>query len=296
MADRVCLIATVRSPVNELLEFARYHLAAGVEKIVLFFDDPDDPAAAALADVGKVVSIRCDAAYWAARRMQKPDAIEHRQIANANFALQIARAEGYDWIAHIDSDELLLAERPLGLVLAEYSADVVRFDIKEAVAEQDFYVCRFETTLFRQPLTEDRRKRLASIAPADIQGILFEGEYFRAHTVSKAAVRLNSRIESMGIHGPRSPRLSEVQTPKIVLLHYDCIGIDDWRRKWVRRLDASGTATGMRAARVTQMKLFAQAYGDESAERALYALMHKVTERQKELLLGLDLMTVVRRA
>ena len=79
MSDTICVIATVRSPVNELMEFVRYHLAAGVGGIVLFFDDPDDTAADAVAGHPGVVPVRCNAAYWHARRVDRPTAIEERQ-------------------------------------------------------------------------------------------------------------------------------------------------------------------------------------------------------------------------
>lgn len=294
MTDRVCLIATVRSPINELLEFTRYHLAAGVDKVILFFDDPNDTAVEAIAGIPRVVSIVCDTSYWAARRTARPQAVEHRQIVNVNFGMQLARADHCDWIIHIDADELLLAQEPVGAVLARYSADMVRFAMKEAVAEQDYYTSRFQATLFREPLSDADGAKLAALSPEDVRDVLFEGEYFRAHTASKVAVRLNSRIKQMGIHGPERQRMSEVKTQDIILLHYDCIGIEDWKRKWLRRLDSSGTAAGMRSARTRQLDLFKQAHGDESKERDLYGRLHKVSERQKQLLLTLGLMKVIR--
>jgi hypothetical protein len=294
MTDTICVIATVRSPVNELMEFVRYHLAAGVGEMLLFFDDPNDTAADAVAGLPGVVLMRCDAAYWHARRMDRPTAIENRQIVNVNFGMTIARSHGFDWIAHIDSDELLFAHNDIGTVLTGCSANVIRFPMKEAVAEQDYYGSRFEATLFKEQLTAAGKKKLAAIPAAVVAGILFEGEYFRGHSASKVAVRLNSAIELMGIHGPQRPqRMPELRTEQITLLHYDCIGIDDWKRKWSRRIDATGTATEMRSARNKQLELFKQAYGNEASERALYSRLHKVSEHQKALLMTLGLLTVV---
>jgi hypothetical protein len=293
MPDTVCLIATVRSPVNELLEFTGHHLAAGIDAIILFFDDPNDPAIGSLAAHSNVISIVCDAGYWDQRRSARPGNIETRQIANVNFGLQLARARSYDWIIHLDGDELLSAQNAIGTVLSRYSADVVRFAMKEAVAEHDHYTSRFQATLFREPLTTEGRRRLASLSPADLDGVLLEGEYFRAHSGSKVAVRLNSRLLRMGIHGPERPTMPEVQTSQIVLLHYDCVGIEDWQRKWLRRMDSSGTAIGMRPARAKQLDLFQKVYGDESRERALYGRLHRVSPRQRELLLEIGLLTVI---
>lgn len=265
--------------------------------IVLFFDDPDDTAADAVAGHPGVVQIRCDAAYWHARRVDRPTAIEQRQTVNVNFGMTVARSHGFDWIAHIDSDELLYAQNDIGTVLAGCSANVVRFAMKEAVAEQDYYASRFATTLFREALTAEGRKQLAAMPASALEGVLFEDEYFRGHSASKVAVRLNSNIRLMGIHGPQRPkRMPELRTEQIALLHYDCIGIDDWKRKWSRRIDASGTATEMRAARSRQLALFKQAYGNEASERALYSRLHKVSEQQKRLLMSLGLLTVICRS
>jgi hypothetical protein len=72
---------------------------------------------------------------------------------------------GFDWIAHIDSDELLYAQNDIGTVLTGCSANVVRFAMK-------------------------------------------------------VAVRPNSNIELMGIHGPQRPkRMPELRTEQIALLH-----------------------------------------------------------------------------
>ncbi len=44
MASRICIVATVREPVAIIESFIRYHLAIGVERLFLFFDDPLDEA------------------------------------------------------------------------------------------------------------------------------------------------------------------------------------------------------------------------------------------------------------
>ena len=79
-----------------------------------------------------------------------------------------------------------------------------------------------------------------------------------------------------------------------MLLHYDCMGIDDWKMKWARRLQAGGMAVQMRPARVKQFELFKQAYGDDLQERRLYSRLHKLSEPQKQLLLQCGLLSVVR--
>jgi hypothetical protein len=266
---------------------------AGVDQIFLFFDDPQDPALEVLDGVSpRVTSVRCDAAFWRAQRVKRPAIIEHRQLVNANLGLAWARQYRFDWIIHIDSDELLLADVDLRDILSAEKSAVVRFPMKEAVAEREAYPSRFHTTLFREPLPP---ARIASLSSEDRASVLFEGEYFRGHTASKAAIRVSSAVQSVGIHGPAKPRLAERQSGEITLLHYDCIGLEDWKRKWERRLDGSGTADGMRPGRLRQLELFKHAYGKPAQERELYARLHMASVSQRDRLVGLGVMSVIDR-
>jgi hypothetical protein len=291
MHEKLCVVSTVRSTADELLEFTHYHLNVGIDQILLFFDDPQDPALAVLDGVSpRVIAFRCDTAFWRAQRVKRPSIIEHRQLVNANLALAWARQHRFDWIIHIDSDELLLADTDLRDILSAEASPVVRFPMKEAVAERESYPTRFHATLFREPLPQ---ARIDSLSPADRASILFEGEYFRGHTASKAAIRVNSAVKSVGIHGAAKPRLPERQSSEITLLHYDCIGLEDWKRKWERRLDGSGTADGMRPGRLRQLELFKRAYGKPAQERELYARLHMVSESQRERLIELGVMSAI---
>ena len=288
---KLCLVSTVRSTVGELLDFTHFHLNAGVDWIVLFCDDPHDPALSSLESFGGVTVVPCDDAFWRKQRIERPEIIEHRQMANANLALRWTRQFGFNWLIHIDSDELLVADTDLREILSAESADVVRFPMKEAVAERESYQSRFQATLFREPLSP---AQFACLTPEDHASLLFEDEYFRGHTASKVAVRVNSAVQSVGIHGVTKPKLPESASQKITLLHFDCVGLEDWKSKWKRRLDGSGTAAGMRPARARQLELFKQAHGDPAAERAIYARLHMVNEAQRQRLLALGLLSEIR--
>ena len=57
MTSRVCIVATVREPVTIIESFIRYHLAIGVERLFLFFDDPHDEAIAVARGYSQVTAI-----------------------------------------------------------------------------------------------------------------------------------------------------------------------------------------------------------------------------------------------
>jgi hypothetical protein len=289
-SERICLIATVRSTVAETLCFVNYHLNIGIDEMIIFFDDPNDAAAARLSDYAAVRSIRCDAAYWQERGSNAPIATVGRQEINVNYGLKLAAQTGCDWIIHMDGDELLLPNGDIKTALLGQPSDVVRFAMKEAVSERDRYDCIFEATLFKEPVTQEKD---AEAAMARSLSVFFDGEYFRGHSASKTAVRTASKIEWMGIHGPERPEMAEIVTDQLVLLHYDCVGIENWKNKWVKRIHDPKINPRLRPNRVKQRELFIEAYGNASAELELYSRLHKISERDKRILMQRGLLRVI---
>jgi hypothetical protein len=110
MTAKVCVIATVRANARDTIGFVNCHLNSGIEEIILFLDDPADPAAELLCGYAHVRPIRCDQAYWAARGAEAPGVAQERQEINVNHGVKLAAERGFDWIIHIGSDELLLAD------------------------------------------------------------------------------------------------------------------------------------------------------------------------------------------
>ena len=108
-------------------------------------------------------------------------------------------------MTHIDSDELLFPVGDLRSTLSGYDSSVVRFAMKEAVAEQDHYNSRFDATYFREPLTSESKAKIAAALPAGCDDVLFEGEYFRGHTASKLAVRLIRVLKSWAFTARSGP-------------------------------------------------------------------------------------------
>jgi hypothetical protein len=289
----ICLISTVRTTVRQTICFVNYHLSAGIDEIILFFDDPNDPAAEVFSDYVRVRSIKCDNKYWAARGTAAPLVTQERQEINVNYGLKLAAESGFDWIIHIDSDELLMSKGDIKNILSLQSGDVVRFSMKEAVSEKDHYENIFEATLFKEPVTKEKYSQIALALSLGCEGVFFEGVYFRGHMASKVAVRINSKIEWMGIHRPLRPKMAVIETDLITLLHYDCVGIEDWRNKWISRLDKPEIMARLRPHRVRQQELFKKAYGNAAAELELYSRLHKISEHQKSVLMQHGLLTVI---
>jgi hypothetical protein len=149
IAEKICLIATARSTIHDVLHFVNYHLNIGIDKIILFFDDPNDPAIAPLENYAAVWAVKCDDAYWESRGAERPLTIEQRQEINVNAGLRLAQQNDFGWIIHIDSDELLFLKDDIKAILSRHRGDVVMFSMKEAVPDKDHFRHRFEPSLFK---------------------------------------------------------------------------------------------------------------------------------------------------
>src|SRR6187549_1671547 len=102
MGARVAIASTVRNPGPSIASFVHYHLACGVESILLFFDDPEDPWIDAVPEDPRVSCFPCDAklrACWAdwPERALVDEQVMARQILNVELALQLARDAQLDW-------------------------------------------------------------------------------------------------------------------------------------------------------------------------------------------------------
>jgi hypothetical protein len=284
----VAIVSTVKAPVLECLIHVRHHRALGADRIVMYFDDPQDPALAALQREELVTCVPCTKEHWSSLGLRADASIEDRQVANANHALSLLRRQGFQWFIHIDSDELIQCEGGLAASLETAQAECVRFSIREAVSEDYSSDHCFRSTLFRR-----RGHQLARL----VGWVLcprahLRRQYFRGHTASKVALRITDALQGVGIHGPvGSADLREVQVEHILLLHYDCVGLASFQTKWDRRLDGSARAAEMRDNRTLQLNRYAEAKRQgEAAQRELFARTHMLQARDKVLLSMLGLL------
>ncbi|MCJ8138467.1 glycosyltransferase family 2 protein [Falsirhodobacter halotolerans] len=104
------ICTTAKAPPKALRAFVGHHLSLGADHIWLHLDDPDDPFALSHP---RVTVQRCDARWWGARR---PDRHQNRQARNMQ---RLYAQAPLPWIAHLDVDEFLHPLRPVGEVLAE---------------------------------------------------------------------------------------------------------------------------------------------------------------------------------
>lgn len=297
--SKICTVTTINAPLHEIVSFVNYHLNYGIDRLFLYFDAPDDPALSLLRNHDQISCIRCDDAYWYSTGTGSTGlSIHKKQNINANHALKRARKMGFDWIIHIDGDELLFSRENIKKILQQTEADVLRFEIHEAVPDNDYYPSIFkEKTLFRKCKSSQREKLAQKLG---CNKCFFANRYFRGHIASKTAVRVNSDIISLNIHLPvmaSGPFVPE-NTRRIKLLHFDCCGFDAWKRKWTLRLDDKPDSWQMRTPeRNMQFQAFQNAFSGKNKKDdllAVYRLLHFIPPYERLILRCLDMLTSIR--
>lgn len=287
------IASTVKTPLSQLYLFVNYHLNIGVDHVVLFFDDPEDIGINSFSDYKQVTTIACTSEYWEEKIGYRPKSIEERQVVNVNQAAEYLSLIKCIKIIHIDCDELLYSSIPIKQVFNQIDADIIKFSVLEAVAEREQYANIFLPRLFKK---NPRWIQTSLAKKLGCSKAIFNNEYFRGHTASKAAVRMKPEMAgSYDIHAPKSSLNSAVvTTDAIKLLHFDCVTINEWKMKWDRRLDGTGTALQMRDNRKKQMLLYQSAKdAGEISLSLLFNQMHNIRRRERPVLYILGMLTRV---
>ncbi len=294
--EKICIVTTIKASLQQTLMFVAYHLNIGVDNIILFFSEPGDEAIATLSNIPQVICIPCDRAHWNQQGIEHPEelTLSQRQYINADVGLAIARSQGIDWISHIDSDELIYSEQDVKAILADYDADIVRLEPYEAVADTEVCANAFDARLFKQ-LGSNIQMILAKLTGC--HNAFYRGQFYRGHVKSKVWVRTQAMIKHMNAHLPEALpgyHLKLIHSKQIQLLHYDAIGLETWKEKWIQRVDGSITLD-VRNNRNQQLLDFRKVY--EQGEESLiswYRRLYVLPEREQWILQKLHLLTCIK--
>lgn len=218
-------VTTLKESLETTLNFVAHHLALGVDEMFLFFDDPDDPARAKLANHPKIRTFRCDDRHWA-RLGGRHHAQEYRQVDNAVLAYAATRS---DWIAHIDGDELIQSDIPVPDLLSQVSADALRLTPWEILAPPTGDALSQETQYFKAPLPNTRiGRKAARRAFHPYAGCLKNG--LLSHCWGKFFTRTGMQHVHLGIHVPyrNNQPIPAETTGDARLLHLHGGVFDEW--------------------------------------------------------------------
>lgn len=333
MKNKICVVTMIKAPLKCTLYFVNYHLNIGVDHVYMLFDNPNDEAVEILKRNRRVTCFRGNSEYWKkltsdvklipilkemkkgkgfsgakssqlAKAKKNELARVEKQELNASYVFNLVKKNGYDWVAHLDSDELIYIDGSLKSLLSEApkGIDVLRLTALEAVPEKYSPDNVFlETTLFKGMGTISRfyyrnKKILQRIVPLikKHEGNL-SGAYFHGHAAGKSIVRTNSKIKIVGIHEPapkKGGKLIYAFPSNGYLLHFDSCSFEEWRLKCLRKYDGTVIATAMKKKGVEIFEEFVKAYkkGDINRMHEIYKKNYFIPRGKKIFLMLIGLL------
>jgi hypothetical protein len=267
MRNQACIVTTLRAADKVLRTFIDYHIGIGFSHVFLFFDDPNEVPKDAPYAASEVTFVRNDAilkglwrkTYSYPRYKDDLDnEVMARQIVNVEVARDLALEMGYDWILHIDIDELFVlhgydsVQEHFEEISRENPASVVYLN-HEAVPET-FFVEDYlkEVTLFK------RNHQLLN----ESQLIYLNSRYnkhnlFNYYANGKSAGRVHKYLLPGGVHRFSSDSILHKHT-QTGIFHFPCCGFEhfmckyrirNFNDKWFGRIDVAETLPVYMASR-----------------------------------------------
>lgn len=295
------VVSTIKAPTRDILNFAAHHLELGAHRVLIYLDEDNPEAFAALKAHPKCRVILCDEAYWA-RRKGRPEKHQARQTANATRSYR--RGPGVDWLAHIDVDEFLWPQSPLPAQLAMLDDTVISARIRpvEALAPDPNAAkpgpgekIWFKSFARQQ---KPRRAQTATIYPTYGQ---FLNGGFLSHVAGKVFVRtgiekLSLRIHNAFIDGQMDDEVHELTGT--LLCHLHAHSWESFRTAYDFRLERGSYRPGLKPAPsadgmgVNMNALFSmiEAEGGEPALRAFFDEVCSATPDLRERLMAHNLL------
>lgn len=244
------IVTTLRNAGNILDSFIAYHLAIGFRRIYLFFDDPADPdlpRAAAHPDVTAIAHDQALRERWRHLPQYSEQAtfvdreVMARQVLNTGLAMELARNDGFDWLLHIDSDELF--HSPQQSVPEHFEAagkqglETVVYLNYEAAPESDEIGDFFrEVDLFKVPPHLNKRTVTPALVNAVKSTPQLHPDFFKFYASGKSAVRLSAAgMRPAGVHHfvRHDAAWQTGQSANQFILHFACCGFENFWTKYV---------------------------------------------------------------
>jgi hypothetical protein len=270
---RLTVATIAREPLPVLERFLRWHLAQGAERIILFLDDPEDPAQGPLSGDPRIEVRCCTPAFWDGLGLSPDARFTRRQRAVMTMAY---RDVSDGWVLILDADELMWMRGrslPDALSTLPQGTDTLRVSSAEQVTLAD------GGEAFRMPI---ERREVDRIYGADAPlfrprfGLVGhpEGKSFHRAGLSDIRLKLHWAVTEAGekIEGPLWGADDQAH-----LLHYFAPGYDRWRSKMEWRAGAHGFA-GPLKERLAEIAAMDE---PETGYRALYDRLHALSAQEE---------------
>jgi hypothetical protein len=255
MSQRVAIVTTIRNAGAVLQSFLHYHLSTGFEHIFLFFDDPHDDSIREVENHPRISVIRHDEELRRKWRMTRAYAkfeylrryvdleVMARQALNVGVAIELALEKQFDWLLHIDVDELFYSPdksvRDHFQTLSDANIRRAVYSNYEGVPQKTDVSDYFrEVTIFKKNpkclsggVFDDRQK-------ASIQSVpQLSEQFFLFYANGKCAAQISKDLlPAVGSHWFILPdeqkSISTFFSHRQLILHYPCCGFAHFWNKY----------------------------------------------------------------
>jgi hypothetical protein len=238
----------------------------GIDHMYLFFDDPNDQSIPCLEKNNRLSLFRCDDAHWSRLGLTSGSKIQLKQEQNSTLSFHMARESGFEWMIHLDHDELMYGPYSIKHFFNSVSKkiDIVRFPVMEAMPQKRSYenpyleISDFKvynalsattqgfTTNPKNIARQEKaaslwhlKKRIARVLRSAHITYDIGNNFLHGHQVGKSASRTSANISVIKNHIPAPAENSKPElkvSQSFYVLHYDCMGFDSWKHKWKSRI------------------------------------------------------------
>jgi len=240
---RWAVVATIKAPTLDILNYAAHYLSLGAARLYLFLDFPDPDAQMHLEQNPKIHVTNTGPDYWKLRG-RRPQTVERRQIENIKTAIEFARDDDIAWLGHFDCDEFLHvpSHANVGLRLARLDDDIMcarALPVEYLVPDRTDYTGPDQ---FKRLATPFARRRQISMRAYPEFGAMVSGG-FLSHQVGKSFFRIVPELMAPRIHFCDYPTHSDTKIKTLAhldLAHYHTSAWDNFYQKY-RERRASGS-------------------------------------------------------
>lgn len=175
---RVGISCLLNESPEQVKVFVYYHLALGVSKIRLYFDDPDDQMADFDYGSKSIEIIRCTKEFWQHQIGREPDNNGEKLSAchmdGLNYLNQL---DDVDWSINLDADELLYINRKVSLskCLSSISPRLDQIKVRPLEA---IFVDEKDSNLFSARYFKVPRVNFSGGGKAQKKGLMMDAYYF----------------------------------------------------------------------------------------------------------------------
>ena len=247
------LVATIKAPARDVLDFAAYHLDLGAHHLFIYLDNENPKAQVALEAHPNVTVTRTNGDYWQETLGRKPAKHQLRQTRNATHAYTRAGEAGLDWLGHIDVDEFLCPTNDMGAALSALPGTInaARVAPAEALATEGQPGLDPSAIYCKAWEPDSARRQALETAIYPTYGSYLRGGFI-SHTQGKSFLRTGLAPLTFKIH--RAMRGEDEVGPScfldgVDLCHRHIKSWQDWQKSFAYRHDKGSYRAELKSIR-----------------------------------------------